>query len=82
MIRKMGGMRKSNRIPLLKNGNYVCKSNKDKAEAFVKIHSNNNISEDMKEIRQHLIRDNSRLLAKKGTSGSSMALLYMNLYRL
>ncbi len=60
MIRKMGGIQQSNRIPVLKSGNNQIISNKEKsevlAEAFVNVHSN--ISDDMRELREKKVRDN------------------------
>lgn len=52
MIRKMGGFKRNFGIPVLNNGERIAVTNADKAEmlaeVFVKVHSNNNISEKIK----------------------------------
>lgn len=62
----MGGIQKSNRMPVLISGNNQIISNKEKAEvrteASVKVHSN--ISDDMKELREKRVRDNQKMLAQ------------------
>lgn len=72
MIRNMGGIRKNKDTP-------VSISNRDKAEmlakAFVKIHSNENLSEEERNSREIVKRENPDVLEKCNGIESSMYVL-------
>lgn len=76
MIRKMGGKQMNKSIPdLIKEGRYIV-TNEEKAdelvEAFVKVHSNNNISESISVQREQILKENPNVLMHKVHSGCTL----------
>ncbi|MGL5733123.1 MAG: RNA-directed DNA polymerase, partial [Metamycoplasmataceae bacterium] len=69
MIRKTGGKHMYKSIPVLTKEGRNIMTNEEKAEelveAFVKVHSNNNISESMKVWREQILKENPNVLVRK-----------------
>lgn len=63
MIRKMSGIQRYSSIPVLDKENVEVL-----AETFMKVHSNDNIPEEMRRYRRHCIRENPKILEKRGHS--------------
>lgn len=76
MIRKMGGFKRNFGIPVLNNGERIAVTNADKAEmlaeVFVKVHSNNNISEEMKINREQGIKEHPNIRIEKRPSNEHL----------
>ncbi|KAI7808137.1 hypothetical protein IRJ41_016520 [Triplophysa rosa] len=76
MIRKMGGIQRNNNIPVLVNNGKIAIKDRDKAEmlveTFVKVHSNENISENMRKYREQKVRENAHIYVKKNPSESML----------
>uniref|UniRef100_A0A8C1XU29 Uncharacterized protein n=1 Tax=Cyprinus carpio TaxID=7962 RepID=A0A8C1XU29_CYPCA len=74
MIRKMGGIQRNNNIPVLVNNGKIAIKDSDKAvmlvEAFVMVHSNDNISGNMTKYSEQKVRENAYIFVKKNPSGS------------
>ncbi len=74
MIRKMGGIQRNNNIPVLVNNGKIAIKDSDKVEmlveTFVKVHSNENISDNMRKYREQKVRENAHIYVKKNPSGS------------
>lgn len=75
MIRKMGGKQRSNNIPVLVyKGNLVMLDSGKAdalAETFALVHSNSNLSEEMRKHREQM-SENPQLLEEKGPSGCTL----------
>ncbi len=69
MIRKMGGIQRCNNIPGLVSEGKLYVADGEKAEvlakSFVKVHSNGNISNEMKNCREQNLRKYPKLLDRK-----------------
>ncbi len=76
MIRKMGGIQRNNNIPVLVNNGKIAIQDNDKAEmlveTFVKVHSNENISDNMRKYREQKVRENAHIFLKKNPPGSML----------
>lgn len=76
MIRKMGGIQRDYNIPVLEYNNRQIISESGKAEVFaetfVKVHSNSNLSEDVRKARDQTLSKYPHLLEEKGLSGSTL----------
>lgn len=74
MIRKMGGNKIYRNIPVIIDEDKYVMTESEKEEVFektfVKIHSNCNISEDMRRKREQAIRDNPNIMVQKRSSES------------
>lgn len=72
MIRKMGGIQRYNNIPMLVSNGINAIKDSDKAEmlveAFVKVHSNDNMSENMRKYRELKVRKNAHIYGKNPTA--------------
>lgn len=72
MLRKMGGFKRHFGMPVSNNGERIAVTNADKAEmlaeVFVKVHSNNNISEEMKINREKGIKEHPNIRIEKRPS--------------
>lgn len=69
MIRKMGGIQRNNNIPVLVGNGKIAIKDSDKAEmlveAFVKVRSNDNITDNMKKYREQKVKENDHIYEKK-----------------
>lgn len=76
MIRKMGGIQRNTSILVLIDNNTIAVNDSDKAEilveTFVKVHSNANVSEDMRRYREQCVMDNDRIFVKKNPDGGTL----------
>lgn len=76
MIRKMGGIQRNINIPVLVGHGKIAIKDSDKAEmlveAFVKVHSNDNITDNMKKYREQKVKENEHIYEKKIPSGSRL----------
>lgn len=76
MIRTMGGKQRNNSIPTIIHNEEVVVSDSRKAEilaqTFVKVHSNENISNDMMKIREQSVRKNPHILEVKESTGDTL----------
>ncbi|XDV47667.1 hypothetical protein PO909_017241 [Leuciscus waleckii] len=85
MIRKMGGIQRNINIPVLVGNGKIAIKDSDKAEmlveAFVKVHSNDNITDNMKKYREQKVKENEHIYEKKIPSGSRLDSIF-TLYEL
>lgn len=76
MIRKMAGKQRNNNIPTLTENNRLVISDMEKAEVlaknFARIHSNANLSEEIRRNREQILIRNPWLLENKGPSESTL----------
>lgn len=76
MIKKMTGKRKSVKIPVLVDGEYLAVTNKEKADLlgkkFASIHSGSHLDEEHKQRKEDIIRKCSDVLRKKDSDGSAL----------
>lgn len=70
MIRKMGGNKIYRNIPVIIDEDKYVMTESEKT--FVKIHSNCNISEDMRRKREQAIRDNPNIMVQRRSSESTL----------
>lgn len=72
MIRKMGDLKRNLGLPVLSNVERIAVTNVEMAEmlaeVFVKVHSNNNISEDMKMNRVQSRKEHPNIMVGKRLS--------------
>lgn len=75
MIRKMGGIQRNTSIPVLIDDNNIAVTDSDKAEILVetfKVHSNANVSEDMRRYREQCVMDHAQIFVKKNPDGGTL----------
>lgn len=76
MIRKMGGFRRNPGIPTLSSGEEIAVTNGEKAEmlagVFVKVHSNDNITEEMKINREESKKEHPNIMMEKRPSNDHL----------
>ncbi len=84
MIKKMSGKRKLVNIPVLRDGEYMAITNKEKADLlgkkFASVHSGSHLDKMHKQRKYDILRDNSDVTKKKDSDSSAldMELTYMS----
>ncbi len=76
MIKKMSGKRKLVNIPVLRDGEYMAITNKEKADLlgkkFASVHSGSHLDKMHKQRKYDILRDNSDVTKKKDSDSSAL----------
>lgn len=80
MIRRMGGIRRNYELPVMNSGDKMAVNNLAKAEllaqAFRKVQSSDNLTEEARQCRNRILMKNPKILEKMEMSGDPLDLFF------